>query len=138
MKKLGILKSTYSKGVERFDFSSPRVFRILEEAIGFVSETQDYRSHDCSNGICRYYVNGSQEHIEADRLLDVRGEVCPVPDIRTRDTLEEMKAGEILLVIVDYPLSGERIPISAIRNGNELLRRTADEYGDIRIYIRRR
>jgi tRNA 2-thiouridine synthesizing protein A len=45
-----------------------------------------------------------------DKTLDVRGEICPNPDVRTMTTLEKMEKGQILEVLVDYPLSVERIP----------------------------
>jgi tRNA 2-thiouridine synthesizing protein A len=48
--------------------------------------------------------------ILADKTLDTRGEICPIPDIRARKMLEKMGKGQILEVIVDYPLSVERIP----------------------------
>jgi len=41
------------------------------------------------------------------------GEVCPVPDVETRRKLKTMKSGEILEVLIDYPLSKERIPANA-------------------------
>jgi tRNA 2-thiouridine synthesizing protein A len=45
-----------------------------------------------------------------DKTLDVRGEICPNPDVRTMTMLEKMEKGQILEVLVDYPLSVERIP----------------------------
>jgi len=42
--------------------------------------------------------------------LDVRGEVCPYPDVKAQRQVKKMKPGEILEVLVDYPLSTERIP----------------------------
>ena len=48
--------------------------------------------------------------VRPDETLDVRGEICPNPDVRTMTTLEKMEKGQILEVLVDYPLSVERIP----------------------------
>jgi len=48
--------------------------------------------------------------VKPDQTLDVRGEICPNPDVRTMTTLEKMEKGQILEVLVDYPLSVERIP----------------------------
>ena len=53
------------------------------------------------------------EEIKVDKTLDVRGEICPNPDVKTRVTLEKMEKGQILEVLVDYPLSVERIPRNA-------------------------
>ena len=51
--------------------------------------------------------------MKADKTIDARGEICPNPDIKARTALEKMQAGQILEVLVDYPLSVERIPRNA-------------------------
>jgi tRNA 2-thiouridine synthesizing protein A len=56
-----------------------------------------------------------------DAVLDVQGEICPYPDIRTRKKLKEMKPGQILKVIVDYPMSVERIPRNVTAEGHKVL-----------------
>ena len=48
-----------------------------------------------------------------DKTLDVRGEICPNPDIKTRTALGKMGKGQILEVLLDYPLSVERVPRNA-------------------------
>lgn len=58
---------------------------------------------------------------EVTKTLDVRGEVCPVPDVETKRALKKMKPGEILEVLIDYPLSKERIPGTVKKMGHELL-----------------
>jgi len=57
----------------------------------------------------------------ADEVLDVQGEICPYPDIRTRRKLKQMKPGQILKVVVDYPLSVERIPRNVAAEGHKVL-----------------
>ncbi|NPV88020.1 sulfurtransferase TusA family protein [Coprothermobacteraceae bacterium] len=59
--------------------------------------------------------------IKPDYTLDVRGEVCPVPDVETRRKLKTMKPGETLEVLIDYPLSKERIPANAPQEGAEVV-----------------
>lgn len=44
------------------------------------------------------------------KTLDVCGKICPYPDMDTMVTLKKMEKGEILEVLLDYPLSVERIP----------------------------
>jgi TusA-related sulfurtransferase len=56
----------------------------------------------------------------SDRL-DVRGEICPYPDIKTRKKLKQMKPGEVLEVLTDYPLSVERIPRNVEKEGHKVL-----------------
>jgi TusA-related sulfurtransferase len=54
-------------------------------------------------------------------VLDVRGEVCPYPDVKTQKKTKSMKSGEILEVLIDYPLSAERIPRSMEKRGHKVL-----------------
>jgi tRNA 2-thiouridine synthesizing protein A len=57
-----------------------------------------------------------------DETLDVRGEICPYPDIKTRKKLKQMKPGQILEVLTDYPLSVERIPRNVKKEGHKVLK----------------
>lgn len=75
-----------------------------------------------------YTSNGKGEHQEMSpdkkptEVLDVRGEVCPYPDVKTQKKVKSMKSGEILEVLVDYPLSAERIPRSMEKSGHKILK----------------
>jgi tRNA 2-thiouridine synthesizing protein A len=60
--------------------------------------------------------------IKPDKTLDVRGEICPNPDVRTMTTLEKMEKGQILEVLVDYPLSVERIPRNVENRKHKVLK----------------
>ena len=73
----------------------------------------------------------------ADKTLDVCGEVCPMPVLRTKRALEEMPAGETLEVIVDYPPSKENVRRLALSEGNEVLE-VKEEGNLIKILIRKR
>ncbi len=68
--------------------------------------------------------------------IDVRGEICPYPDIKTRKKLKEMKSGEILEVLTDYPLSLERIPRNTEKEGHKVIAVEKIEGVDHRILIR--
>ena len=59
--------------------------------------------------------------ITPTKTLDVRGQICPYPDVNTMTTLKQMNKGEILEVLADYPLSVERIPRSAKKWGHKTL-----------------
>lgn len=59
--------------------------------------------------------------ITVTKTLDVRGEICPYPDVDSMTTLKQMKKGEILEILVDYPMSVERIPRSAKKSGHKVL-----------------
>lgn len=59
--------------------------------------------------------------ITPTKTLDVRGKICPYPDMDTMTTLKKMAKGEILEVLLDYPLSVERIPRSLRKQKHKLL-----------------
>ena len=56
------------------------------------------------------------------KTIDERGKICPYPDVDTMTTLKKMNKGEILEVLIDYPLSVERIPRSAQKQGHKVLK----------------
>jgi TusA-related sulfurtransferase len=59
--------------------------------------------------------------IKATKTLDVRGKICPYPDMDTMTTLKKMEQGEVLEVLLDYPLSVERIPRNLKKQKHKLL-----------------
>ncbi len=59
--------------------------------------------------------------IRPDKTLDTKGEICPYPDVKTKKTLKKMEKGQILEVLTDYPLSVERIPRTAEKEGHKVL-----------------
>lgn len=69
------------------------------------------------------------------KTVDVRGEICPYPDMKTMVALKKMKKGEILEVIMDYPLSIERIPRSLKKKKHKLLSTEQLEGPDHRLLI---
>ncbi len=74
--------------------------------------------------------------IRATESIDVRGEICPYPDIRTRKKIKKMSSGEILEVLTDYPLSLERIPRNCEKEGHKMLKVEKIESGpDHRLLI---
>ena len=48
--------------------------------------------------------------VDITDTLDCTGEVCPYPDVKSKRKVKKMNSGEVLEVLVDYPLSAERIP----------------------------
>jgi tRNA 2-thiouridine synthesizing protein A len=45
-----------------------------------------------------------------DAELDVKGLVCPVPALKTKNQLMKMSAGKVLKVITDYKPASESVP----------------------------
>lgn len=57
----------------------------------------------------------------AEHKLDVRGEICPYTLISTRRLMEELEAGDVVEVLIDYPLAAENIPRWAEKAGHRVL-----------------
>lgn len=60
-------------------------------------------------------------HLQIHKELNLKGKVCPYTFIETMLTLEEMQAGEILQVIIDYPPAACDVPRSLKNEGYEVL-----------------
>lgn len=59
------------------------------------------------------------------RQLDVRGEICPYPMLRTVEILKKLKTPEDLEVITDHPPALSTIPWEAAKLGYEATLREA-------------
>jgi TusA-related sulfurtransferase len=66
--------------------------------------------------------------VNVDESLDVRGEVCPYPDVKSMRKAKKMSSGQVLEILLDYPLSAEKIPRSMEKKGHEVL--SVDKTGD--------
>lgn len=58
---------------------------------------------------------------EVDKELNLKGKVCPYTFLETMLVLEDMKIGEVLRVIVDYPPAVCDVPKSLKNEGYEIL-----------------
>jgi len=66
--------------------------------------------------------NTSLINLKANKILDVRGMVCPYPSFETIKALSSMKSGDILEVITDSKTSAlESIPTLLKRKNYEFL-----------------
>jgi len=61
----------------------------------------------------------SDEHF----MLDVKGYVCPHPQIYTKKALQKIETGDHLDVIFDNPSSGESIAAMCDITGDEIINR---------------
>ncbi|MBI5967388.1 MAG: sulfurtransferase TusA family protein [Deltaproteobacteria bacterium] len=60
--------------------------------------------------------------MEIHKELNLKGKICPYTFIESMLTLEEMGAGEVLRVIVDYPPAACDVPRSLRNEGYEVLK----------------
>lgn len=72
----------------------------------------------------------------ADREVDARGLNCPLPILRTKKALNDMKTGEVLRVIATDPASQRDFQAFARQTGNALVDQSAAN-GEF-IYLLRR
>lgn len=56
-----------------------------------------------------------------EKVLDLRGAVCPVPALRTKAVLESLSKGDVLEVILDYPPAEENVKRFVQIQGHEVL-----------------
>ncbi|MDW7733130.1 MAG: sulfurtransferase TusA family protein [Methanolobus sp.] len=76
------------------------------------------------------------DRIIADFELDVRGQCCPYPLIRTKETMDNMESEEILLIIANENVTPQNITTWAKKTGNVML--AVEENGGVfNIYIRK-
>jgi tRNA 2-thiouridine synthesizing protein A len=58
---------------------------------------------------------------EGSYLLDVRGYVCPHPQLYTKSALSKMSPGDTLRLLFDNASSGESIASMCDKTGDEIL-----------------
>lgn len=56
-----------------------------------------------------------------DQELDTRGLICPLPILRTKQSLSRMSSGQILKIVATDPGSVIDFQVFAEQTGNELL-----------------
>ncbi len=74
------------------------------------------------------------KNIKPVKVIDVRGELCPVPTLRTSEALNNMKPGETLLILTDDDAALEDISSLAKRTGNKYLGSVTDK-GFYKVYV---
>lgn len=63
---------------------------------------------------------------EGSYSLDVKGYVCPHPQLYTKSALSKMKPGDTLRLVFDNASSGESIASMCDKNGDEILEQVTD------------
>jgi TusA-related sulfurtransferase len=66
-------------------------------------------------------LNRSPDVQKIDKELNLKGKICPYTFIESMLALEEMKIGEVLRIIVDYPPAVCDVPKSLKNEGYEIL-----------------
>lgn len=76
--------------------------------------------------------------LRPDQTIDVKGEVCPYPQIAARRGLQKLAAGQVLALETDHTISTETVPNMVQNEGlAEVLGILPAARGVWRIYLRR-
>jgi tRNA 2-thiouridine synthesizing protein A len=75
--------------------------------------------------------------IKPDSTLDARGLTCPMPLLKTKKALKEMKSGQVLEILGTDPGSKNDIPGFGNKGGNEFLGMADDAEGFTRYFIKK-
>jgi len=70
------------------------------------------------------------------KVIDLRGEPCPVPLIKTIKELEKLKEGDKLHIIVDMPCARENVPKYMAEDGHDV--EIIEKKSEVEIIIRKR
>ncbi len=73
---------------------------------------------------------------DGEYLLDVRGFVCPQPQLYTKKCLEKIEPGDVLEILFDNPSSEESITSYLDNTGDEVVEKSA-EGGQYRYKVRK-
>ncbi|MBP9712565.1 MAG: sulfurtransferase TusA family protein [Sterolibacterium sp.] len=73
-----------------------------------------------------------------DKDLDARGLACPLPILRTKKALNEMKSGQILRILTTDPGSVRDFKAFAQQTGNELVETSESENKEYEFFLLRR
>lgn len=73
---------------------------------------------------------------KADYELDARGLNCPMPILRAKKAIRDLKPGQVMHVIATDSGSANDFPLFCKQSGNELIE-SSTENGEFHFYIRK-
>jgi tRNA 2-thiouridine synthesizing protein A len=78
-----------------------------------------------------------EQTLSIDREVDARGLNCPLPILRTKKALNDLKSGQVLRILATDPSALRDFQAFAKQTGNELLQH-AEQDGVFSFLLRRR
>ena len=75
--------------------------------------------------------------INHDKELDARGLNCPLPILRTKKSLNDMRSGQVLKIVATDPGSVRDFQAFSKQTGNELMLHSENR-GEYFFYLRKR
>ncbi|MFH1540113.1 MAG: sulfurtransferase TusA family protein [bacterium] len=80
----------------------------------------------------------TENKIEVNKRIDIRGEVCPYTFIKSKLAIEELEPGRVLEVVVNHLPAVENVPRSMENEGHEVVSVERDTGDDWIITIRKK
>jgi tRNA 2-thiouridine synthesizing protein A len=77
------------------------------------------------------------DQIVFDRELDARGLNCPLPILRTKKSLNDMRSGEVLRILATDPGSVRDFEAFSRQTGHALLS-SSEQRGEFMFYLRKK
>lgn len=74
--------------------------------------------------------------IKPDKVVEVIGEICPIPLNETRKALKSSESGEIIEIVGTHETSKKEIPMAVESSGNRVLK-IFEEEGMWHIFIKK-
>ena len=74
-----------------------------------------------AGGADKHHGLPKSQEVHVDKVLNLRGKVCPYTFVESMLALEDMEIGRVLRVIVDYEPSACDVPKSLAREGYDIL-----------------
>jgi len=60
--------------------------------------------------------------VKPTKRINIKGLVCPYTFVKSKLAIEEMKKGDVLEIILDYPEAAKNIPKSMQEHGHKVLK----------------
>lgn len=74
---------------------------------------------------------------DADRTIDITGDLCPMTFVKTRIALDRMAPGQILLIRLRGDEPERNVPRTAIEQGHAVLDRRREADGTLLLLLRK-
>jgi len=75
--------------------------------------------------------------MKADEVLDAKGDVCPMPILKTKKAMDKLSPGQVLLMQSTDPGSHQDLVSWCERTGNELLQKEESD-GVFSYYVKKK
>ena len=77
------------------------------------------------------------EEFKPDKILDIKGQVCPYTFVRSKLTIEKMNLGEVLEIVTDHKPASENVPKSMENEGQKVLKVDQTAEKEWHIFVRK-